>query len=126
MKAKTLLELLSLSSSLYMLSKDEELMAKLRSMAEKGKDKVNKALSEPMFDEEGKELEIVDKLIRKSAQVKEDIELKIEEMVAQFYKKVNIAHLDEIKALNEKLKDADKAIALLEARINKLEQPAEE
>ena len=37
------------------------------------------------------------------------------------YKKINVAHLDEIKALNEKLEKTDALIALLEARINVLE-----
>ena len=50
--------------------------------------------------------------------------MKIEETVITFYKKMNIAHLDEIKALNEKLETADAAIALLEARLNHLEKKA--
>ena len=46
---------------------------------------------------------------------------KIEELVVKFYKKINVAHLDEIKALNEKLEKLDATVALLEARLNKLE-----
>ena len=37
------------------------------------------------------------------------------------YKKINIAHLDDIKTLQAKLEKADASIALLEARLNKLE-----
>lgn len=122
MKAKTLLELMTLSSNLYMLSKDEDLMDKIKSAAEKGKDRINKAVSEPIIDEDGNEMEFIDKLIHKAGQAKDELEEKIEEMVVKFYKKINIAHVDEVKALNEKLDKADKAIALLEARMNKLEK----
>ncbi|NOQ71175.1 MAG: hypothetical protein GQ574_04175 [Crocinitomix sp.] len=121
MKAKTILELLTLSSSIYVLAKDTDLMDRLKEMSEKGKDRINKAVSEPLLDEDGNELEFVDKIIHKAAQAKEELEHKIEELIAKFYKKINIAHLDEIRALNEKAADADKAIALLEARLNQLE-----
>ncbi|MBD3638744.1 MAG: hypothetical protein HUJ25_15430 [Crocinitomicaceae bacterium] len=121
MKAKTLIELMTLSSSLYVLSKDTELMERLKEMAEKGKDRVNKAMSAPEFDEEGNELEFIDKLIRKAGQAKDELEAKIEEVVAEFYKKINIAHTDEIRGLNERLTTAENTIALLEARLNKLE-----
>lgn len=125
MKAKTLIELMTLSSNLYMLSKDEELMQKLKDMTEKGKDRINKAMSEPAVDEDGNQIEFLDRLIMKAGQAKEELEAKIEEVVAQFYKKVNIAHIDEIRALNEKLEQSDKTIALLEARLNRLEQSGE-
>jgi uncharacterized protein YihD (DUF1040 family) len=125
MRAKTLIELLTLSSNLYMLSKDEELMQKLKDMTEKGKDRINKAMSEPAVDEDGNEIEFLDRLILKAGQAKEELETKIEEVVAQFYKKVNIAHIDEIRGLNEKIEEAEKTIALLEARLNRLEKQGE-
>lgn len=121
MKAKTIIELLTLSSSFCVLAKDTELMDKLKVMTENGKDRINKAVSEPILDEDGNELEFVDKIIHKANQAREELELKIEELVASFYKKINVAHLDEIKALNEKMEEANKAIALLEARLNRLE-----
>ena len=105
MKAKTIIELLTLSSSFYVLAKDTELMDKLKVMTENGKDRINKAVSEPILDEDGNELEFVDKIIHKANQAREELELKIEELVASFYKKINVAHLDEIKALNEKLSE---------------------
>ncbi|TYP98213.1 hypothetical protein C7447_103384 [Tenacibaculum adriaticum] len=121
MKTKTLLELLTLSSSLYYFAKDSHLIDRFNELAEKGKENINKAASDPIVNEDGNELEFIDKLILKTSQVKDELEQKIEEMVITFYKKVNIAHVDEIKALNEKLEKADMAIALLEARLNKLE-----
>jgi BMFP domain-containing protein YqiC len=121
MKTKTILELLTLSASLYHIAKDTHLLEKLHEISDKGKESINKVASDPLVDEDGNEMELVDKLLHKAAEVRQELELKIEEMVASFYKKINVAHLDEIKALNEKLEKADMTIALLEARMNKLE-----
>jgi polyhydroxyalkanoate synthesis regulator phasin len=66
-------------------------------------------------------LEFADKIILKTHELKEELNKKIEELVVKFYKKINVAHLDEIKALNEKLEKLDATVALLEARLNKLE-----
>lgn len=121
MKTKTILELLTLSSSIYYLAKDTQLLERINEMSEKGKDHINKIVSEPQVDKNGNELEFVDKIIYKASQLKEELDEKIEKLVAEFYKKINVAHLDEIKALNNKVEKLDMAIALLEARLNKLE-----
>jgi polyhydroxyalkanoate synthesis regulator phasin len=121
MKTKTILELLTLSSSIYYLAKDTQLLERINEMSEKGKDHINKIVSEPQVDENGNELEFVDKIIYKASQLKEELDEKIEKLVAEFYKKINVAHLDEIRALNDKVEKLDMAIALLEARLNKLE-----
>lgn len=121
MKTKTILELLTLSSSLYVLARDTQLLEKINEYSEKGKDNLNKMMSEPQLDENGNKLEFVDKIILKTQQLKEELNEKIEAQVAKFYKKINVAHLDEIKALNEKIEKLDMTVALLEARLNKLE-----
>jgi polyhydroxyalkanoate synthesis regulator phasin len=121
MKAKTILELMALSSSFYAIAKDTELMDKLKEVSKKGKDKINKVVSEPVLDEDGNELEFVEKMIHKAGEAKEELEHKIEELVAKFYKKINIAHLDEVRGVNEKLDEANKSIALLEAGLKRLE-----
>jgi polyhydroxyalkanoate synthesis regulator phasin len=121
MKTKTLLELITLASSVYYLARDTQIIERINELSEKGKDNINFFASEPVLDEDGNEMEFADKLLYKTAQFKDEIEEKIEELVAKFYKKVNIAHLDEIRALNEKLDQADRAIALMEARLNKIE-----
>jgi len=121
MKTKTILELLTLSSSLYYLARDSNLLDKINEFSEKGKDSINKIVSESHLDENGNELEFVDKIILKTHQLKEELNEEIEERVVKFYKKVNIAHSDEIKGLNEKLENLDATVALLEARLNKLE-----
>lgn len=121
MKTKTLLELVMLSSSIYHLAKDAEVLERINQMSEKGKDNINKVASETILDDDGQPLELMDKIIYKTSQLKEEFEEKIEELVVKFYKKINVAHLDDIRALNEKLEKADMAIALLEARLNKLD-----
>ena len=121
MKTKTLLELVMLSSSIYHLAKDAEVLERINQMSEKGKDNINKVASETILDDDGQPLELMDKIIYKTSQLKEEFEEKIEELVIKFYKKINVAHLDDIKALEEKVENADRAIALLEARLNKLD-----
>lgn len=121
MKTKTILELLTLSSSIYVMAKDTELLEKINEYSKKGKDEINKILSESQLDENGNELDFTDKIILKAHELKEELYDKIEERVVKVYKKMNIAHLDEIKAINEKLEKANATIALLEARLNILE-----
>lgn len=122
MKTKTLLELVTLSSSLYYFAKDTHLVDRFNELSEKGKYRVNKVVSEVQLDEDGNELEFMDKIIQKAHQAKEELEQKIEEMVVTFYKKINVAHSDEIKALHEKLEKANTSVALLEARLNHIER----
>lgn len=122
MKTKSIVELLTLSSSLYILARDTELLGRIKELSEKGKEEVDKILSETKLDENGNEIEFVDKVILKTKELREELNDKVEEQVAKFYKKINIAHVEELKALNEKIEKADMAIALLEARLNKLEK----
>ena len=121
MKTKTVLELVMLSSAIYRLAKDAELLERIQDMSDKGKDNLNKMASETILDEDGNPMELMDKVLYKTSQLKDEFEEKIEDLVVKFYKKVNIAHLDDIRALNEKLEKADMAIALLEARLNRME-----
>jgi len=121
MKTRTLIELLALSSSLYHFAKEAELMDRIEKLTQEGKDEINKVASGAQVDEDGNELEFIDKIILKTNQVKDELETKIEEQIVKFYKKMNIAHLDEIKALNQKVEESDRAIALLEARLNHLD-----
>jgi len=121
MKIKTLLELVTLSSSLYYFAKDTHIIDKINEMAEKGRNATNKNGSNSQTNEVGDELEFIEKIVQKVSQVKEELDQKIEESVVKFYKKMNVAHLDEIKALNEKIEKLDMTIALLEARLNHME-----
>ncbi|GAA0875612.1 hypothetical protein GCM10009118_20210 [Wandonia haliotis] len=126
MKAKTFLELMTLSTNLYVLSQDEQMMSKLKSFLEKGKDKVNEFVAEPVLDEEGNELEFIDKLLKKAHEAREEMNQKVEETVAALYQKMNIAHVEQINELNLRIEDLNKQLALAEARINHLEKKISE
>jgi hypothetical protein len=122
MKAKTLLELVTLSSTLYTISKETHLMEKLTALSEQGKDKINDFMKESMVDADGNEIEFMDKLVLKAHQAKEELETKIGEVVASFYEKVNIAHTDQLKRMELRIDQLSKDLALAEARINHLEK----
>ncbi|MBT8257408.1 MAG: hypothetical protein KJO49_02980 [Bacteroidia bacterium] len=121
MRTKTILELLTLSTSLYHLAKETQLIDRFNEISDKGKDSLNHFASEKLTDEDGNEMEFIDKVIFKTAQAKQELEDKIEELIVKFYQKVNIAHTDEILALKDQLEKCDQAIALLEARVNHIE-----
>ncbi len=122
MKAKTFLELASLSTALYTISKDTKLMEKLESLSESGKEKINNFMKDVVVDENGKEMEFLDRLAQKAKETKEDLESKIGEMAATFYAKINVAHTDKILLLQSKLDQMQKDISLIEAKINQLEK----
>lgn len=121
MKTKTILELLTISAGIYHFAKDTQLLERISTLSDRGKDGLNELVSETMLNEEGNEMEFVDKILFKTAQLKKEFEAKVEELVVTFYEKVNIAHTDQIKALTTQLEQSNKDIALLEARMNKLE-----
>lgn len=122
MKTKSIVEFLTLSSSLYVLARDTELLDRIKELSGKGKEEIDKIISEAKFGENGDEIEFLDKIIFKTFELKEELNEKVEELVVKFYKKVHIAHVEEIKALNLRVEKSDRTIALLEARLNKLEE----
>ncbi|RSK41400.1 hypothetical protein [Mangrovimonas spongiae] len=119
MKIKTLLELITLSSSIYVLAQDTKFLDKLNELSEKKLADIEH--NESSLNENGDRLEPIDKIILKAQALKEELENKIEDAVIKFYKKINVAHLDEIKALNQKIEKLNKSVALLEARLNKIQ-----
>jgi BMFP domain-containing protein YqiC len=124
MKTKTLIELLTLYSSLYILAREHHVFDRLQELSDKGKQHFNSVAAEELRDKNGNEMEFVDKLFMKANQAREELEQKIEELIAAFYQKVNIAHLDELKALQLQLEKSQDKSALLEARLNHLEAKA--
>jgi polyhydroxyalkanoate synthesis regulator phasin len=125
MKAKTIIELATLSAAAYNLSKEMNIVEKLTDLKDQGKDKINSFMKEKMLDENGNEMEFMEKLSAKANEAKEELENKIGELVAVFYDKVNIAHVDKIKSLQNKIEQLNKDIAFSEARITKLEKKKE-
>ena len=121
MKAKTLIELAALSANLYAISRETHLMEKLKDLSEQGRDKLNEFMSEKSVDEHGNEIPFSERLLLKAKEAREELEIRIGEMVTAFYETVNIAQTDKLKELENKLDEISKNLALAEARINHLE-----
>lgn len=119
MRARTLLDLISLSSNLYMLSKNEALMKTLHELADKGKDKFN-AMAES-FNGDEEEMQFVHKLMAKAMEAKAEVENKMEEVAVKVYEKMRIAHSDDLKRLEEEVKQLSHALQMAEARLVTLE-----
>lgn len=103
MKGKTFLELLTLSTTLYAISKETNLLEKLSDLGEQGKEKINAFVKEKVVDEDGNEMEFMDRLAQRAQQAKEDLESKIGEMVETLYSKMNIVHVKRIEELEKEI-----------------------
>ncbi len=121
MRTKTFLELLTLSSNLYVIAKDTNAMEKIHAYSEKAKNNINNFVKEKITDENGNELEFVDKMVVKMHEAKEELEHKIEEVVVKVYQKMNIAHTDQIKRLEEQVEALSKELSLANSRLSDLE-----
>ena len=121
MRTKTFLELLTLSSNLYLIAKDTKALEKIHEYSEKGKDSINNFVSEKITDSDGNELEFVDKMVLKMHEAKQQLEHKVEEVVVKMYDKMNIAHTDQINNLEEKIELLSKELSLATSRIEDLE-----
>lgn len=121
MRAKTWIELLTLSTNLYMMSKDEEFMQNVAELGRKGKEKVNELIDDFSDSSVNKEDVLVQKILEKAQQAKAEMEKKIEEIAAAVYEKMHIAHTDETKRLSEEIEKLRTELMLAEARIVHLE-----
>lgn len=121
MKMKSFLELLTLSSNLYVIAKDTDALEKIHAYSEMGKDKINSFVKEKITDADGNELEFVDKLVVKLHEAKENLEEKIESVVKEMYHKMNIAHTNQIENLESNIESLTKELSLAQSRIEKLE-----
>ena len=108
MRAKTFIELLTLSSNLYLISKDKELLDRLGEMAERGKNKINDLMED--LSDDSDDGRILHKILYKAQQAKEELEKKMEEIAVNIYGKMHIAHTDEIKTLTEQIENLKKSI----------------
>ncbi len=121
MKAKTLIELLTLSTSIYMISKDEKLLKNFSEMTQKGKEKFNELVGE--FAGGDSEEKLMEKLMHKAQQLKDEAEQKMEEIAKKVYEKVNLVHTDQVKSMEAIIENLKKELALTEARVAKMEYP---
>ena len=121
MKAKSILELLTLSTNLYMISQDEEFMENLSEMMKKGKQKVDGFMDD--FTDEGEESreKLIQRFLHRAKKTKEELEQKMGEVAERVYSKMHIAHADEVKKLSDEIVRVRRDLALAEARISDLE-----
>ena len=122
MKAKNLIELFTLSTNLYMISKDEEFVKKFSEMMRKGKNKVHELIDDFSEQDEESEERLIQKFLHKAKKAKEELEQKIAEVAEKVYTKMHIAHADEVKKLSDEIDRVKRELALAEARIVNLEQ----
>lgn len=120
MKARTFIELLTLSSNFYLIAKDKELLNRLGEMAEKGKNKINH-LMEDLSDENEDGDQLLNKILTKAHEAKEELERKMEEIAVNIYQKMHIAHTNDIKELEEQIENLSKKLEAVEVRIKMLE-----
>lgn len=121
MRTKTFLELLTLSSNLYVIAKDTNALEKIHEYSQKGKEAINNFASEKITDENGNELEFVDKMVLKLHEAKEELEQKIESVVETVYEKMHVAHTSQIKELEDKIESLSKELSLATKKIKQLE-----
>ncbi len=124
MKARTLLELVTLSTTLYTISKETQVLEKLGELGEKGKKKINSLVKERVYDDKGNEMEFVEKMLQKAKEAKEDLDIKITGLIEDFYEKINVAHVKQIEVLEQKLAEMNKSLVNSESRIKQLEKNA--
>lgn len=121
MRTKTFLELLTLSSNLYLIAKDTNALEKIHDYTERGKESINNFVKEKITDSEGNELEFVDKMVLKLHQFKEELDEKIAGAVETVYDKMHIAHTNQINEMQEKIDSLAKEVSLATAKIKELE-----
>lgn len=114
MKARTLIDLLALSTNIYMISKDEKFMNNLKEMAEKGREKVVEFASDLKGEDDEK---LFDRIVAKANEAREELENKIGEVAEKVYHKMHIAHIKEIEKLENKIAELSRKLALTEARL---------
>jgi hypothetical protein len=122
MKARTILELAAISSTLYTISKDQELLDKLNQWAEKGKEKINSFVKDKVVDEDGKELDFLEKLAARIESSRKELEERVGDLVKTTYERMQIAHTDKIEKLEQRIEQLKKEITLLQAKMAKQEK----
>lgn len=118
MRAKNIVDLLTLSVSLYMLSKDEEFLKDAAELTAKGKQKATE-LFDTVTNIEGEE--IIGQIREHASKIKDEMITRANEIAINVYNKMHIAHTDDIKKISDELSVMKTELALAEARIVNLE-----
>lgn len=124
MKARTVLDVLTLASNIYTISKDEELMKNLSEMASKGKEKWDHVVESMGKETENLEVrKLLEELAERMRQARADMEVRMKEVATNVYSAMHIANADEVDrlqlqvdSLSRQLKEANDRITALEAK----------
>ncbi len=122
MKARTLIDLLSLSSNLYLIAKDDELLKNLKDWAKESRQKAGEVWDE-LGEDASEDADLMEKILVRVKAAKTEFDRKVEETAVKVYAKMQIAHANDVRELEKKLEDLKKELALAEARIVHLESP---
>lgn len=114
MKLRSAIDLLSLSSNLYLILKDKEMIEHVKSLVDKGKQKLNEGI-----DEEFGETEFLEKILVKAKEIRHEFEERVKEEVSKVLDKAGVARKEELSMLNAKIEALEKRINLMEAQILK-------
>lgn len=112
MKTRTLIELMTLGTNLYLVSQDKEMMEKLAKLVSEGKQKFDDFM---YTDDAGEndEMTMFQKLTEKAKEVEKQLEKRLEEAAAKIYQKMHIAHVNDIEALQKEINDLKEELTIL-------------
>jgi len=122
MRAKTIIDLLSLSVSLYMLSKDHDFLKKSAEETAESKKKAEEHYEGDAADEPENEDEFLSGILHNATRLKEGLERRMDEVAAAVYEKMHIAHTNEIRKLSEEIAALRTELAITEAKVVNLQQ----
>lgn len=122
MRTKTIIDLLSLSVSLYMLSKDHDFLKTSAAHTSEGKKRTEEDYRTEEETENSGGDEFLSGILNNAKQLKEDLQRKMDEVAVAVYEKMHIAHTDEIKKLADEIALLRTELALTEAKVINLQQ----
>jgi polyhydroxyalkanoate synthesis regulator phasin len=120
MKLKTFVDLVSVSTNLYLLSKDKELMNQLYTIGEQSKDKASEVWNE-ISDGNVSWEEFMTKVNERAEIAKAELETKIEEVATKMYTKMHIATTTDLEKLKLEVENLKKQNEELIAKISNLQ-----
>lgn len=124
MNARIVLDVLSLASNIYTISKDEELMKNLSDMAAKGKEKWDHVVESVGKETQDLEMrKMLEEVAERMKNARTDMEARMREIATNVYSTMHIANTDEtnrlqlqVDSLSRQLKETQDRLAALEAK----------
>lgn len=115
MKAKTLLELMTLGTNLYLISQDKEMMEKLFNLAKDGKQKLDDFITPEGTEYD--ETTMFQKLTEKAKEVEKQLEERLEAAAVKIYQKLHIAHVNDIESLQTEINELKEELAAIKSQV---------